>query len=77
MEPEKISRISELTKLSRERALTPDEEAERAALRREYIDGYRAHMEEVLQHVRIQETDGTLHPLKRKDGAAGQPDPQA
>ena len=38
MEHEKIERISELTRLSRERALTEAEQTERAALRREYLE---------------------------------------
>lgn len=66
MEHEKILRINELSRLSRERALTPAEEEERAALRREYIDGFRQNMEAVLQSVRIQEKDGSLTPLKKK-----------
>ena len=45
METEKINRISELTKLSKERALTAQEQAEREALRREYIDGFCQSME--------------------------------
>ena len=41
MEHEKIERISELTRLSRERELTHEELVEREALRREYLDGFR------------------------------------
>ena len=33
-----MDRISELTRIARERELTPDEQAERKALREEYID---------------------------------------
>ena len=40
MEHEKVERISELTRISRERELTPEEQAERAALRKEYLDGF-------------------------------------
>lgn len=69
MEQEKIERISELTRLSRERALTDAEQAERAALRREYLDGFRQSMEAVLGGVLIREADGTEHPLSRKDEA--------
>jgi len=67
MEPEKVQRITELSKLSRLRVLTEAEEAERTALRREYIDGFRANMEQVLENVRLQEADGTLSPLKKKN----------
>lgn len=66
MESEKVLRITELSKLSRLRALTEAEEAERTALRREYIDGFRTNMEQVLENVRLQEADGTLRPLKKK-----------
>lgn len=38
MEQKKIERISELTRISRERELTQDEKNEREALRREYIE---------------------------------------
>lgn len=66
MEHEKISRISELTRLSRTRPLTEAEEAERAALRREYLDGFRTSAEQTLRSVLIREADGTLHPLEKK-----------
>ena len=66
MEHEKIERISELTRLSRERELTPEEQAERAALRKEYLDGFRENMRQVLEGVVIQRPDGTKEPLKKK-----------
>ncbi len=67
MEKEKIERISALTALSRQRELTPEETAEREALRKEYIADYRENMRQMLQNVRIREEDGTLSPLRRKD----------
>ena len=73
MEQEKIQRISELTKLCRLRPLTEAEQAERAALRQEYIDGFRANTEQMLQNVCIREADGTLRPLTKKPGSDGQP----
>ena len=66
MEHEKIERISELTRISRERELTPEEQAERAELRKEYLDGFRENMRQVLEGVVIQRPDGTKEPLKRK-----------
>lgn len=42
MKQEKIERISELTRLSRERELTQDERSEREALRREYIEAMKS-----------------------------------
>ena len=67
MEHEKIERINELTRLSRERELTPEEQTERAALRKEYLDGFRENMRAVLDSIRIQEEDGSLTPIKPKD----------
>ena len=66
MEQDKVQRITELTKLSRLRTLTAEEQAERDALRREYINGFRANMECVLGNVMLREQDGTLHPLEKK-----------
>ncbi len=66
MEHEKIERINELSRISRERELTDDEAREREALRREYLDGFRENMKAVLEGVRIQRPDGTLEPLKKK-----------
>ena len=66
MEHEKIERISELTRISRERELTPEEQAERAALRKEYLDGFRENMRQILEGVVIQRPDGSKEPLKKK-----------
>lgn len=67
MEHEKIERINELTRLSRERELTHEELVEREALRREYIDGFRQNARAVLENVRLKRPDGTLEPLKKKE----------
>ena len=66
MEQKKIDRISELTRISRERELTADELKERAALRREYIDAYKSSLTGILDNTYIQEPDGTKHKLKPK-----------
>ncbi len=71
MEPEKIKRISELTRLSRERALTEAEQAEREALRKEYVAECRAGLQQTLERVVVREPDGTLRKLGRKDGGSG------
>lgn len=68
MEHEKVERISELTRISRERALTHEELCERAALRKEYLDGFRKNMQAVLESVRIERPDGSVEPLQRKQG---------
>ena len=67
MEHEKIERISELTRLSRERELTHEELVEREALHREYLDGFRQNARAVLENVRLKRPDGTLEPLKKKE----------
>lgn len=67
MEHEKIERINELTRLSRERELTHEELVEREALRREYLDGFRQNARAVLENVRRKRPDGTLEPLKKKE----------
>lgn len=67
MDHEKIERINELTRLSRERELTHEELVEREALRREYLDGFRQNARAVLENVRLKRPDGTLEPLKKKE----------
>ena len=67
MEHERIERINELTRLSRERELTHEELVEREALRREYLDGFRQNARAVLENVRLKRPDGTLEPLKKKE----------
>ena len=62
----KIDRINELAHKKKTVGLTEAELTEQAALRREYLDGFRANMEEVLKGVVIQRPDGTKVPLKKK-----------
>ena len=66
MEKEKIQRINELAKASKERALTEDELAEQAALRKEYIAEFRASFGGILDNTVIQRPDGTKEPLRPK-----------
>ena len=66
MEHEKIERINELARLAKERELTPEEQTERAALRKEYLDGFRENMRQVLEGIRLQRPDGTIEPLQQK-----------
>lgn len=66
MDPKKIERINELARKKRTVGLTEGEVQEQAALRREYIDGFRANMQQVLENVRIQRPDGTLEKLEKK-----------
>ena len=66
MEHEKIERINELARLAKERELTPEEPTERAARRKEYLDGFRENMRQILEGVVIQRPDGSKEPLKKK-----------
>ena len=66
MDKEKMERISELTRLSRERELTEDEKAERAALRAEYIQDWRRSTIDVLENTYIVEDKGNKRKLGKK-----------
>ena len=67
MDPKKIERINELARKKKTAGLTEDEAAEQAALLKEYLDGYRENLKAMLDHIVVQEKDGTRHPLKKKD----------
>lgn len=66
MDKKQIERINELARKKKTVGLTEAEVAEQAALRREYLDGFRANMEDILKNVVIQHPDGTKTPLKKK-----------
>ena len=63
MEKEKIARINELAHLKKERALTPEEQAEQAALRAEYIAEIRASFGAMLDNTVIERPDGSRESL--------------
>ena len=65
MTEERIARISELTRLSRERELTDEEKAERAELRQEYLAAIRASLEGQLDNTYIVSEDGTKRKVER------------
>ena len=68
MDQVKIDRINALAKKAKSpEGLTPEEEAERAALRREYVAAYRESLVAQLENIRIVEPDGTKHRLPKKD----------
>ena len=66
MEQKKIDRINELAHLAKERELTEEELAERAALRAEYIADFRRATINVLENTNIQTPDGKKHKLPKK-----------
>ena len=67
MEKAQIERINQLAKKQRETGLTEEEKAEQAQLRKQYLDEFRAGMENVLAGVKIQRPDGTFEPIRKKE----------
>ena len=67
MTKEKIARINELAHKSKTTGLTEAEKAEQQALRREYLDDIKASLRTQLNNTSIQEPDGTIHKLAKKD----------
>ena len=65
MEKEKLNRINELAKKSKESPLTDEEKAEQAALRQEYINEIRLSFGAMLDNTVIQYPDGTRKSLKK------------
>ena len=66
MERSKLDRINELARLAKERELTEEELAERAVLRREYLDDWRRGAQQVLDNTYVVTPDGKKHPLPKK-----------
>lgn len=62
----KLERINALARLAKERELTPEELAERDALRREYIAEWRRGAEQVLENTWIVDEKGTKRKLGKK-----------
>jgi len=67
MEQSRIDRISELTRISRERELTPEEQKERAELRAEYIAAIRASLTGTLDNTYIVDDAGNKRKLSTKE----------
>lgn len=67
MTEEKKARISELTRISRERELTAEEQTERQALREEYLADWRRSTIETLESVYIENPDGSVTKLPKKN----------
>lgn len=67
MEQYKIDRINELAhKVKQGETLTAEEQAERNALRREYIDSFKRSLVGQLDHTYIQYPDGSRKKLEKK-----------
>ena len=67
MTNEKIARINELAKKSKTTGLTDAEKAEQRALRQEYVADVKASLRAQLNNTSIQEPDGTVHKLGKKN----------
>ncbi len=72
MDEKKIARINELYRKSKAEGLTDPEKKEQQILRREYIDSVKRNLTAQLDHISIQEADGTITDLrKRQKGKRG------
>ncbi len=67
MDETKIKRINELYKKKKEGTITEEELKEQAVLRAEYVEAVRTNMRATLANVSIQEKDGTITPLTKKN----------
>lgn len=67
MEQSKIDRINELAKKKKAEGLTPEELEEQAALRAEYIAGFRASLTAQLDNTVIVDKDGNRTKVERKN----------
>lgn len=68
MEQSKIDRINALAKKAKTEGLTPEETAERKALREEYIADFRGSLKAQLDNTVVLNPDGTSFRLKQKGG---------
>ena len=64
MEKAKLDRISELTRIARERELTESEHLERQQLRGEYRESVLGNLKAQLEGITIVEPDGTKTAIK-------------
>lgn len=67
MEQRKIDRINQLARKARTpEGLTPEETAEREALRKEYVAAFKASLTAQLDNTYVQYPDGTRRKLEKK-----------
>lgn len=64
---EKIDRINELARKKKTVGLTPEETAEQAVLRREYIDIWKKNVTAVVESVVIVDEDGNKRKITKKE----------
>ena len=63
MENTYLERINELAAKAKTVGLTPEEEAERAELRRAYLAEFRSSFRNILDHTSVEYPDGEITPL--------------
>ncbi len=66
MDPKKIDRINELSHKAKAGPLTPEEQAERAALRREYINSVLGNLQSQLDSTYLVDEKGRKTKLKKR-----------
>lgn len=66
MQNSKLERINQLAKKAKTEGLTPEEQQEQAALRREYIDEFRQSLISQLDNTYIMDEQGNKKKLERK-----------
>ena len=66
MEHKDILRINELAKKKKMVGLTPEETAEQAALRGQYLAEFRENLRAQLDSVLVEQEDGSYKPLEKK-----------
>lgn len=66
MDQKKIERINTLSHKQKTIGLTQDEQAEQAALRKEYIAMWKQSLEAELEHTYIVTPDGEKHKITKK-----------
>ena len=68
---EKIARINELSKKSKESTLTAAEAKERSVLRKEYLETFRKSMRNTIENVKVMDEQGNdVTPAKVKEAQA-------
>ncbi len=72
MNQEKIDRINVLYHKSKSVGLNEEEQAEQAALRKEYITSIRNSLRGNLNNISVHEEDGTITDLGQKYGNVGE-----
>ena len=66
MEKAQVDRINELARKKKTVGLTPDEVKEQEALRRQYIDEFKANLKLTLDSVSMEQEDGSYKKLEQK-----------